>query len=83
MPVTLIPTEKGTVPLFVSVAVSVPLVVPTVTLPKFRLAGLTDAAGVTLSVFDFLMPLAVAEIVADVLASTLFVPTAKLADLKP
>ena len=83
MPVTLIPTEKGTLPLFVSVAVSVPLVVPTVTLPNFRLAGLTDAAGVTLSVFDFVMPLAVAEIVTDVLASTLFVPTAKSADFKP
>ena len=83
MPVTLIPTEKGTLPLFLSVAVSVPLVVPTVTLPNVRLAGLTEAAGVTLSVFDFLMPLAVPEIVADVLASTLFVPTTKSADFKP
>jgi len=83
VPVTLIPTENGTAPLFVSVAVSVPLVVPTFTLPNFRLAGLTDAAGVKLSVFDFVMPLAVAEIVADVLASTLFVFTAKFADFKP
>jgi hypothetical protein len=65
------------------VAVSVPLVVPTVTLPKFRLVGFTDAAGVTVSVLDLVMALAVAEIVTIVLASTLFVFTAKSAEFKP
>lgn len=83
VPVTLIATEKGALPLFVSEAFSVPLVVPTATLPNFRLDGLTDAAGVTLSVLDLVMALAVAEMDTAVLASTLFVPTEKSADFKP
>ena len=82
MPVTLIPTtpEKGTAPLFVSVAVSLPLVVPTFTLPNSRLAGLTDAAGVTVSVLDFLMPFAVPDMETFWLPKTLLVATSKGAD---
>jgi hypothetical protein len=51
-------------PLLLSVASRVPLVVPTATLPNLRLAGLTEAAEVTVSLFDFVMPLAAPEIVA-------------------
>ena len=57
-------------PLLLSVALSVPLVVPTGTPTNLRLVGLTVAAGVTVKSFVLVMPLAVPEIVAEVFAVT-------------
>ena len=62
---------------------STPLVVLITTFANLRLVGLTDAAGVTVSVFDFVIPFAVAEIVAVVLASTEFVTTSNDSDWTP
>jgi hypothetical protein len=76
-------TEIGTAPLFVSVAFSAALVVPTVTLPNLRLVGLTDAAGVRVNTFDLLTPLVVAEIVAEVFARTGLVEISNSTDFDP
>jgi hypothetical protein len=84
VPVTLmLSIAKLTAPALVSVALSGALVVPTTTLPNLRAVGLTTAAGVTVSVLAFVMPLAVPEIDAVVFASTLLVVTSNDADCSP
>lgn len=76
-------TGNAAPPLFVSVALSTPLVVPTGTPPNFRLVGLTAAAGVTVNVFDFETPFAVALIDAVDFAPTAVVTTWNGADVAP
>jgi hypothetical protein len=56
--------ESAVTPLFVRVALSIPLVVPTGTPLNLRLVGLTDAAGVTVKSFVLVMLLAVPSIIA-------------------
>jgi len=84
VPVTLmLSIAMATAPALVKVALSGALVVPTTTLPNRRAVGLTTAAGVTVSVFDLVMPLAVPEIDAVAFASTLLVVTSNDADCSP
>lgn len=49
----------------------------------YRFAGLSDAAGTTVSVFDLVMPLAVPEIDGVLFASTGLVTNEKVADCSP
>ena len=79
----MLPIVNDVLPLLVSVAARGLLVAPTGTVPKWRLVGLTNEAGVTVNVSDFLMPFAVADMEAVVLLKTLLVATSKGTDRKP
>ena len=68
-------TVNATAPLLLSVVVRVPLVVPTATLPNESDVGLTPAATVKLRARDLLMPLALPEIVTEVVTRTGLVVT--------
>ena len=79
----MLPIVNDVLPLLVSVAARAPLVAPTGTVPNLRLVGLTDAAGVTINVFDFLMPFAVPDMETVPLLRTLLVATSKGTDCRP
>jgi hypothetical protein len=68
-------TVNVTAPLLLSVVVFVPLIVPTATLPNGSEVGLTLAATVKLRARALLMPLALPEIVTEVVARTGLVVT--------
>ena len=79
----MLPIVNDKLPLLVSVAARGLLVAPTGTVPKWRLVGLTNEAGVTVNVSDFLMPFAVADMEAVCLLKTLLVAMSKGADCRP
>ena len=79
----MLPIVNDKLPLLVSVAARGPLVAPTGTVPNWRLAGLTNEAGVTVNVLAFLMPFAVADMEAVCLLKTLLVAMSKGADCRP
>lgn len=79
----MLPTVNDILPLLVSVAARGLLVAPTGTVPNWRLVGLTNEAGVTVNVSDFLMPFAVADMEAVVLLKILLVATSKGTDCSP
>ena len=75
----MLPMVNGIVPLLVSVAARGPLVTPTGTVPNLRVVGVTNEAGVTVNVLDFVMPFAVADMETVVLLKTLLVATSNRA----
>ena len=80
---TMLPTLNDVLPLLVSFAARGPPVAPTGTVPNVRLIGLTNEAGVTVKVLDFLMPFAVPEMETVRRLRTLFVATSKGTDCSP
>jgi len=78
----MLPMVNGIVPLLVSVAARGPLVTPTGTVPNLRVVGVTNEAGVTVNVLDFVMPFAVADMETVVLLKTLLVATSNSARSK-
>jgi hypothetical protein len=84
MPVMpILPTVNDVLPLLVSVAARGPPVAPTGTVPNVRLVGLTNEAGVTVNVLDFLMPFALPDMETLRLLKTLLVATSKGTDCRP
>ena len=79
----MLPMVNDVWPLLVSVAARGPLVVPTGTVPKLRLVGATNDAGVTVNVPDFLPPFAVPDMETVPLLKTLLVATSKGTDCRP
>ena len=79
----MLPMVNDILPLLVSVAVRGPPVVPTGTVPNVRLVGLTNEAGVTVKVLDFLIPFAVPEMETVRLLRTLLVATSNGTDCSP
>ena len=76
-------TANAAVPLLLNDAVRLALVAPTGTEPNFKFVGLTDAAGVTVSVLDLLMSAAVPMSATDVLTRTALVAMPNAADCWP
>jgi hypothetical protein len=81
--IPMLPMVNDVLPLFVTVVTRGPAVAPTATLPNLRLVGLTDAAGVTVNVLDFLMPFAVPEMDAVFLLATWPVTMSNGTDCSP
>jgi len=79
----MLPMVNDILPLLVSVTARGPPVAPTGTVPKVRLVGLTNEAGVTVKVLDFLMPFAVPEMETVRRLRTLLVATSKGTDCSP
>ena len=79
----MLPMVNEILPLLVSVAARGPPVAPTGTVPNLRLVGLTNEAGVTVNVLDFLMPFAAPDMEAVALLKTLLVATSKGTDCSP
>ena len=79
----MLPIVNDTLPLLVSVAARGLLVAPTGTVPNLRVAGLTNEAGVTVNVLDFVMPFAVPVMETVRLLRTLLVATSKGTDCSP
>jgi len=75
----MLPIVNDISPLFVSVAARGLLVAPTGTVPNLRVVGLTNDAGVTVNVLDFVIPPAVADMETVVLLKTLLVATSNSA----
>src|SRR5688500_18422546 len=79
----MLPMVNDILPLLVSVAARGPPVAPTGTVPNVRLVGLTNEAGVTVKVLDFLTPFAAPEMETVRLLRTLLVATSKGTDCSP